>query len=94
MGKEVTVHNTGISLLLWTRVRVILRDAERLDRRLNDPVHGLCGERRSPKVQTSTRPGTEPGTSWLAVRVLANCVRLAQARLCKFNAASTHGTRC
>ena len=50
---------------------------ERLDQRLNVPVHGRCGERRSPKVQPSTRPGIEPGTSWLAVRDLTNCANLA-----------------
>ena len=30
--------------------------------RLNVPVRGRCGERRSPKVQPSTRPGIETGS--------------------------------
>ena len=38
-----TDHNTGIS--------------PPIDQQLNLPVHGRCGERRSPKVQPSTRPG-------------------------------------
>ena len=40
-------------------------------------VNGRCGERRSPKVQPSTRPGIKPGTFWLAVRDLTNCANLA-----------------
>ena len=44
---------------------------------LNVPLHERCGERRSPKVQPSTRPGIEPGTSQLAVRDLTNCANLA-----------------
>ena len=39
----------------------------------NVPVHGRCGERRLPKVQPSTRPEIEPGSSWLAVRDITNC---------------------
>ena len=50
---------------------------ERLDQQLNVPVHGRCGERRSPTVYPSTRPGIEPGTFWLAVRDLTNCANLA-----------------
>ena len=50
-----------------------LRDQQ--DQLLNFPVNGQCGERRSPKVQPSNRPGIEPGTSWLAVRDLTNCAK-------------------
>ena len=77
---QLTVHNTGISLLLSTSVWVLLSPPiERRETRprLNVPVHGRCGERRSTKVQPSTRPGLEPGTSWLAVRDLTNCANLA-----------------
>ena len=48
----------------------------------NIPVHAWCGKRRSPKVQPSTRPGIEPGTSWLAVRDLTNCANLAHTIYC------------
>ena len=57
------------------------KNVERLDQHLNVAVHGWCGERRSPKVQPSTRPGIEPGTSWLAVRDLTNCANHAQQHL-------------
>ena len=60
--------------------QVLQQNVERLDQRLNVPVHGRCGERRSPKVQPSTRPGFELGTSWLAVRDLTNCTNLAHTR--------------
>ena len=40
-----------------------------------------CDEMRSPKVQPSTRPGIEPGTSWLAVGYLTNCAKLARSVL-------------
>ena len=74
--EEVTVHNTGISLLLSTSVWVLLSPP--IERRETRPTdHGRCGERRSPKVQPSTRPGIEPGTFWLAVRDLTNCANLA-----------------
>ena len=80
MCPQLTVHNTGVSLLLSTSVWVLLSppiERQRLDQRLNVPVHGRCGERRSPKVQPSTRQGLEPGTSRLAVRDLTNCANLA-----------------
>ena len=57
------------------------QNVERLDHQLNVPVHGRCGERKSPKVQPSTRPGLEPGTSWLAVRDLTNCTNLVHTWL-------------
>ena len=50
--------------------------------RLNVPVHGRCGERRSPKVQPLTRPGVEPRTSWLAVRNHTNCTNLPHMHTC------------
>ena len=62
---EITGHSTGISLLLsasaWVLLRTPDRAEERLERRVNVPVHGRCGERRSPKVQPSISPGIEPG---------------------------------
>ena len=48
-----------------------------LRERVNVPVHGRCGERRSSEVQLSTRPGIEPGTFWLVIRDLTNCANLA-----------------
>ena len=76
---QLTDHNTGISLLLSTTAWVLLSPpiACRLDQRLENPVHGQCGERSSPKVQPLTRPGTELRNSWLAVRDLTNCANLA-----------------
>ena len=65
VGEEVRVHNMGISLLLSTNVWALLvpqKNVERLEQWLNVPVHRWCGERRSPKVQPSTRPEIEPGT--------------------------------
>ena len=50
---------------------------DRLDQQLKVPVHGQCGEKRSLKVQPSTRPGIESGSSWLAIGHLTNCVNLA-----------------
>ena len=52
-------------------------NVERPDQRFNVPVHRRCGERRSPKVQPSTRPGIEPRTFRLAVRDLTKCANLA-----------------
>ena len=81
---QLTDHNTNTSLLLPTSVWVLLSlpiEFEKPNQRLNVPVHGQCGERRSPKVQPSTRPGIEPGTSWLAVRDLTNCTSLANTTL-------------
>ena len=49
------------------------------DQWLNVPVHGgsnVLWKRSLPKVQSSTRPGIESKTSWLAVRDLTNCVNL------------------
>ena len=40
-------------------------------------IYGVVKAGRSPKVQTLTRPGVEPGTFWLAVRDLTNCANLA-----------------
>ena len=57
----------------------------RLDQRLNVPVRGQCDERRSPKVQPSTRPGIEPGTSWLAVIDITNCPNLAHTKKLQVN---------
>ena len=59
---QLTDHNIGINL----------------DQRFNPPVHGRCGERRSPNVQPSTRRRIEPGTSWLAIRDLTNCANLTR----------------
>ena len=44
-------------------------------------VHGRCGERRSPKVQPSIRPGIEPETSCLAVKSFTTCANLAHTSL-------------
>ena len=83
LEEVMTVHNTSISLLLSTSAWVLLSpQIERRESRpiwLNFPVHRRCGERRSPKVQPSTRRGIEPGTFWLAVRDLTNCANLAHA---------------
>ena len=58
-----------------------LTDHNAYSYRLNVPVHGRCGEIRSPKIQPSTRPGIEPsGTFWLAIRDRTNCVNLARTR--------------
>ena len=48
----------------------------RHNKRLNVPVHGRCGERRSSKVQHSARPGIEPRTSSLVVRDLTSSANL------------------
>ena len=61
----------------WVCLLSPKQNVERLDRQLNVPVHGRCGKRRSPKVQSSTRPGIETRTSWLAVSNLTNYINLA-----------------
>ena len=66
--------------LATTRV-LLTPPIECRETRLNVPVHGRCGERKSPKVQPSTRPGIEPRTSWLAVRDLTNCANLAHTTI-------------
>ena len=55
-SQELMLKTLDYSLLLSTSVWVLLSPlTER--REINAPVHGRCGERRSPKVQPSTRPG-------------------------------------
>ena len=74
-------HNTDISPLLSTSLWVL--SSSPIKSWDTKPTAWLpcppvcCGERRSPKVQPSTRPGIEPGTCWLAVRDLTNCANLA-----------------
>ena len=63
---------------VWTRYQA---STVKWKRFFNVPVHGRCGERMSPKVQPSTRPGIEAGTFWLAVRDLTNFANLAHTKL-------------
>ena len=55
---------------------------ESLDQ-INAPVNERCGERRSPKVQPSTRPEIKSRISWLAV-----------SDLIKLTALTAHFERC
>ena len=60
---SVRFHSTGISLLLSTSAWVLLSpplNVERLDQRLNVPVHGRCGERRSPIFNPRSDRGLNP----------------------------------
>ena len=52
------------------------QNRERPGQQLNLPVHRRLGKRRSPKVQSSTRPEIEPGTFCLIVRDCTNCANL------------------